>query len=1178
MKKTIPSILFILLLNTISFQIFSQEKEAREAKDEREEKEDIEAVIRHANQKWYRLMKQPNVNYFKVKKEFDNYFKKHPLEGSALREYGMSWMKTELFYLDANGRVQSPPAVNYNTIKHLPSSNSTASDSLSGDWRMIGPVNTYNGNGAGKGNNGGYAYFVRIDPNNQNKLFCGFVTGGLWMSDDNGINWHLTDANLPAAAYYDLDVCAADQNIAYAISEGAVIKSTDGGMTWLPTTLNNTNYVGQGYDMAVSPTNPDVVVAKWSNKVFRTIDGGTTWTQIMANQKTFSIWDCNLNSEVLDWDINHSNIVYLTNRNDNQGYVDVYQSVDSGATFALFQTLTLPVNATGTITGWSKIATATNNTSAVYIFIGSGSSAYSHTAVQMFKLDNTNGTVLAQRINMVDGINTAYGSPTSLHHGDIAMDLHDENKIVWGSYSQQNVQYSTNNGASFSTSIGYVHSDLRSIFMIDGKVILGTDGSAVVSTDNGNHFSLVTQTISNHELWGFGASFKSDLLAGGCNHGPLVVRDSEAPGGWFTLLGADQGNSDINPLDSVSVYSQGYDSYHVTLTGNQNWNNTSQQIDPGGIYSYFNTMEFHPNLYHTLITHHAGGYPGSVPQATRDIWKNSLIRSDDNGLTVNVVHTFADQLFREKICMTDPNTIYAVVSLSNNTLHKTNDGGQTWTDITPSALVTGAGVRNISDIAVSDVHPNELWVIYSGVQSTCKVLHSTDGGASYTNITDSILTDYPLTKIIFQRGTDGGVYVGNATGIYYRNNTMSNWVLLGTGLPELDVRFMFINYAKGKLLIGSSRGAWEHDLYEHSMPQAQISASTNNVVCVSPLVQFRDYSVMSNGGGGATYAWSFPGGTPATSTSETPLVSYEGSPSGDYDVTLTVTDQYGTSTQTLTGFIHYLDSGCCESAPAIWTKIDLGTASAPSELCYTSNTGNFKITAHSIGCSDPDDNIPFIYQKMVGDGNIIARVKDVTDTWNYSGGIMIRNSLAANSAHLYLSSLDTRGVFDLYRLSDGGNTGYQVVTALAMPMWLKIERIGNQLSSFYSADGVSWTSYHQFTVNLNDTIYLGLVANNTDCVTNIDNVSVNGNVINSVVAYENSALNIYPNPFKNNFTVDGMTGENVIEIFDATGKLITVITTTEKSKTINTESFADGMYVVKVKSSRGEKTLKITKQ
>ena len=217
MKKVAKLLFAFILLNGLSFNSFSQNN-----KEPKEEGEGINAAIEHANQKWFRLMQKPNVNYFKVKKAFDKYFKKHPLEGSAPREYGMSWLKTNLFYLDANGQLQNPPSVNYNSIKQpQPRTTSVNSDSLSGDWRMIGPVNTINGNGAGKGNNGGYAYFVRIDPTNINKLFCGFVTGGLWMSTDNGANWHLTDANLPAAAYFDLDVCSADNNIAYAISGGA---------------------------------------------------------------------------------------------------------------------------------------------------------------------------------------------------------------------------------------------------------------------------------------------------------------------------------------------------------------------------------------------------------------------------------------------------------------------------------------------------------------------------------------------------------------------------------------------------------------------------------------------------------------------------------------------------------------------------------------------------------------------------------------------------------------------------------------------------------------------------------------------------------------------------------------------------------------------------------------------
>ena len=101
-------------------------------------------------------------------------------------------------------------------------------------------------------------------------------------------------------------------------------------------------------------------------------------------------------------------------------------------------------------------------------------------------------------------------------------------------------------------------------------------------------------------------------------------------------MGADQGNSDVNPLDDKYMYSQGYSSYHVVRTGPYQMNyRTPQQIDPGGIYAYFNSMEFHPNLYYSIITHHAGQFPKNNPNLS--LWKKSLVRSDDNGLTINKI-------------------------------------------------------------------------------------------------------------------------------------------------------------------------------------------------------------------------------------------------------------------------------------------------------------------------------------------------------------------------------------------------------------------------------------------------------------------------------------------------------------------------------------------------------------
>ncbi|MES1249765.1 MAG: LamG-like jellyroll fold domain-containing protein, partial [Chitinophaga rupis] len=443
--------------------------------------------------------------------------------------------------------------------------------------------------------------------------------------------------------------------------------------------------------------------------------------------------------------------------------------------------------------------------------------------------------------------------------------------------------------------------------------------------------------------------------------------------------------------------------------------------------------------------------------------------------------------------MTNPNTMYVVVGLTSNNLWKTTDAGVTWTTITPSTTITGSAVRNISDIAVSDVNPLEIWVTYSGVQNSCQVLHSTDGGATYTNLTTPVLGSFPVTKIIFQRGTDGGVYIGSKSGIYYRNHSMTDWAPLGNGLPRMDIRYLFINYYKGnqgKLLVGTSRGAWDHDLYEHSRTMAQISASTATPSCQTPLVQFRDYSIVSSGGSGVSYSWSFPGGTPAASTLENPIVSYAGAANGSHDVTLTVTDQYGTHTQTLTAFINYDSTTCCQGAPAGWTFTDIGPATTPGILCYTAPTKNFKITSNGAGLSDPNDTVSFVYTALNGDGVITARVKDVTSTYNTNAGIMIRNSLSPNSGYVFLSSLDTRGVFDQWRSSDGAYTNYNAVTSLPMPMWLRLQRKGNNINSFYSGDGLTWTAYNSYTIALGTSVYVGLASSGRGTVTNIDSVNI----------------------------------------------------------------------------------------
>lgn len=92
---------------------------------------------------------------------------------------------------------------------------------------------------------------------------------------------------------------------------------------------------------------------------------------------------------------------------------------------------------------------------------------------------------------------------------------------------------------------------------------------------------------------------------------------------------------------------------------------------------------------------------------------------------------------------------------------------------------------------------------------------------------------------------------------------------------------------------------------------------TKTTVCTGGTVQFRDYSYnVNSSSGGVTYAWSFPGGTPATATTVAPTVTY--ATAGVYDVTLTVTSRMGgPASYTSTQLIRVNGPGSAEYAPLI---------------------------------------------------------------------------------------------------------------------------------------------------------------------------------------------------------------------------------------------------------------------
>ncbi|HXH19932.1 MAG TPA: M43 family zinc metalloprotease, partial [Chitinophagales bacterium] len=79
-------------------------------------------------------------------------------------------------------------------------------------------------------------------------------------------------------------------------------------------------------------------------------------------------------------------------------------------------------------------------------------------------------------------------------------------------------------------------------------------------------------------------------------------------------------------------------------------------------------------------------------------------------------------------------------------------------------------------------------------------------------------------------------------------------------------------------------------------PVANFSASSTNV-CPGSSVTFTDAST----NGPTSWSWTFAGGTPSASTQQNPTVTYASA--GNYTVTLTVTNSYGSDSETKAGYI-----------------------------------------------------------------------------------------------------------------------------------------------------------------------------------------------------------------------------------------------------------------------------------
>ncbi|MEN9999793.1 MAG: hypothetical protein RI922_2783 [Bacteroidota bacterium] len=822
-------------------------------------------------QDYVQMMRDPNVNFYDVQQAFNAYWEGKIIEKGKGYKAFRRWESYMAPRVYPSGNM-TLPSQNYENYLQWENQQGAAGipKSVAGNWSFLGPTGKPAGGGVGRLN------FVRFDPTNSNTLYVGAPDGGLWKSTNGGTSWTTNTDQLTVIGVSDIAIDPTNTQIMYiATGDGdagdsystGVLKSTDGGTTWVATGLAWTASQGRTISrLLINPSNPQILMAFGSNGIWRTTNGGTTWTQPTG---TFTCQDA-------EFKPGDPTVVYACG-------TTFKKSTDSGATWTA---VTIPLSGIG------RLSMAVTSANAAYVYLLAANNTDNGAKGVMRSTDSgatfTTRMTATATTNILGWDNGADAGGQGWYDLTIAASPTNADEVYTGGV---NTWKSTNGGTSFtlnthwtgSYSKPYVHADIHDIQYLPGSgttVFACCDGGIFKTTNSGTAWSDISSNLCIAQQYriGLSASNATLLVSGHQDNGTNKLNGTT----WTQIYGGDGMEGFIDRTSNTTMYaSYVYGEYYRSTNSGTSWTaiNTGLPFGGGGGEEWLCAWHQDPT---TATTLYAGG-------------RSALYKTTNSGTSWTAVGTptGTGNVMEFVIAPSNNQIIYAIKS-GTNAVSKSTNGGTSFTAVSTGLPTTVAPTC----VTVSNTDPNIVFVTYSGYGAANKVFKSTNGGTSWTNISTG-LPNIPVNTIVFQNGsTNDAVYVGTDVGVYYKDNT-TGWIAFNTGLPNVSVRDLEIYYPTSRLRCATfGRGTWDSDLYSAvaAVPVASFTASATTI-CVGQTVTYTNTS----SGIPTSYAWTFAGGTPATSTATNPTVTYN--TAGTYTVTLTATNGSGSNTLTQTNYI-----------------------------------------------------------------------------------------------------------------------------------------------------------------------------------------------------------------------------------------------------------------------------------
>ncbi len=836
-------------------------------------------------QEWVESMQDYNVNFYKVQEQFNTYWekaekkaekdKKTMLQGEAGKGLGYAQYKRwEHFWEERvapSGNRPNPTLLWQEAV----AASGAVAGSNAGDWEAIGPFDAPNPP------NSPYPGIGRINcitfhPTNGNIVWAGTPAGGLWKSTDGGVNWSTNTDQLPnlgvSAIAIDpqhpdtMFIATGDRDAGDTYSFG-ILKSTNGGLTWNATGLSFS--IAQNVracDLYIVPTNTQIVIAATRNGMYRTTDGGTTWTGVKAGPF----------NQIAEDPSNPNKLFAGTTGSPTR----IYRSVDFGATFTQLST-GLPTSNINRV----EIVVSPQDSNYVYAVYSNGSNGFDG-----LYQSTDGGDTWTQKSSTPNILGSSASGSGSGGQGwydlCIAVSPTNKNQVFVGGV---NIWRSNNQGAGwicvgsgYSSSVPYVHPDIHYFKWQPGTnhLYTGSDGGVFKTANTGTSWIPLYYNMNITQYYKISQSeTNASILLGGAQDNGTHLKTGTF---WDFVNGGDGMDNAIDHDNNMIMFaSSQYGNFSRSINGGNSFYYLSA-LPPNGTGNWVTPIEIDPSNANKVYI----GYD--------KVW-----RSIDKGITWAATSAQTVGTGNIDIMAIAPSNGQILYVSIDEKLYKSTNGGSSWTQ-----LFSLSGTSRITGITISTVDANHVWVTRSGYISGQKVYESGNGGTSWGNRSGS-LPNLPVNCIVYENGSLDGVYIGTDVGVYYRDATMTDWAPFYLGLPNVVVRDLEIHYPTNTLRAGTyGRGMWQTPLFSNffNTPIADFTANPAAICTTNDIVTLTDKTAF----GPSSWSWSiypntftYVNGT--SDSSQNPQVKFTAK--GQYSITLTATNGYGSNTKTIAKII-----------------------------------------------------------------------------------------------------------------------------------------------------------------------------------------------------------------------------------------------------------------------------------